>query len=137
MATKKEMKGIEGTSQKRRHLRRGFTTGALCCSGCGRGGNIFDPPGSYRRNNHRPAGMNGVKFRINECAFDLSHACCSVIKDAGDDPDITQGAIIRAEAWRSGLAGIMIRGGEGIGNRNQARTAVKIGDRPSILHRGV
>lgn len=40
---------------------------------------------------------------------------CAVIKDGGDDPDITTGTLIEAEVSRSDIQGIVIQGGTGIG----------------------
>ncbi|MBU2608607.1 MAG: cobalt-precorrin-5B (C(1))-methyltransferase, partial [Chloroflexi bacterium] len=42
-----------------------------------------------------------VNFNINQCVFDRIQASCSVIKDAGDDPDVTHGAEIWAKvSWK-------------------------------------
>src|SRR3990172_6343565 len=37
-----------------------------------------------------------VVFKVHSCSFDKESARCSVIKDAGDDPDVTNGAEIEA-----------------------------------------
>ncbi|MBQ9827499.1 MAG: cobalamin biosynthesis protein CbiD [Lachnospiraceae bacterium] len=42
-------------------------------------------------------------------------ARCSVLKDAGDDSDVTDGAEIAAEVRLTDVPGIMIDGGEGVG----------------------
>ncbi len=36
-------------------------------------------------------GANEVNFKVNRCIFDRTQASCSVIKDAGDDPDVRAG----------------------------------------------
>ena len=33
-----------------------------------------------------------IEISINRCEFEKNKACCSVIKDGGDDPDVTHGA---------------------------------------------
>jgi len=35
-----------------------------------------------------------ITININSCEFEKNKARCSVIKDAGDDPDVTHGAEI-------------------------------------------
>jgi len=60
-------------------------------------------------------GANEVNFKVNRCVFDRTQASCSVIKDAGDDPDVTHGAEIWATvSWRD-KPGINITGGKGVG----------------------
>ena len=55
-----------------------------------------------------------------------------IIKDAGDDPDVTHGALIRATV-RSGAtgAGVTFRGGEGVGVITKPGLPVPVGD-PAI-----
>ena len=38
-----------------------------------------------------------IKIPVNLCQFDENRAMCSVIKDGGDDPDVTHGAEIVVE----------------------------------------
>jgi cobalt-precorrin-5B (C1)-methyltransferase len=61
-----------------------------------------------------PAGQQAL-FKISHCTFEKSKASCSVIKDAGDDPDITHGAEVWATVRWKGEAGLEIRGGKGVG----------------------
>lgn len=42
-------------------------------------------------------------------------AYCCMVKDAGDDPDVTHGALICAEVRRTRSPGITLKGGEGVG----------------------
>lgn len=56
-----------------------------------------------------------VNFAMSRCVFNSLEASCSVIKDAGDDPDVTDGAEICATvSWRE-EPGITIEGGKGVG----------------------
>lgn len=63
-----------------------------------------------------PAGIP-VKLDIHNIILEKDFASCSVIKDGGDDPDVTSGMHIYARAERviGSDKGVIIEGGEGIG----------------------
>lgn len=57
-----------------------------------------------------------IPIKIHSCEFGISVAKCSVIKDAGDDPDVTHGAEIVVELTLTPDANqIEIEGGQGVG----------------------
>ncbi|MGI0057168.1 MAG: cobalt-precorrin-5B (C(1))-methyltransferase [Nitrosarchaeum sp.] len=57
-----------------------------------------------------------IKIPIHLCQFDQNRARCSVIKDGGDDPDVTHGAEIVVElSFTDKINKIEIDGGEGVG----------------------
>ncbi len=57
-----------------------------------------------------------IKIPIHLCQFDENGARCSVIKDGGDDPDVTHGAEIVVElSFTDKINEIEIDGGEGVG----------------------
>lgn len=57
-----------------------------------------------------------IKIPVNSCQFEKNKAKCSVIKDGGDDPDVTHGAEIIVElAFNDNKNQIEIDGGEGVG----------------------
>lgn len=57
-----------------------------------------------------------IKIPIHLCQFDKNGAKCSVIKDGGDDPDVTHGAEIVVElSFTDKINKIEIDGGEGVG----------------------
>ena len=59
---------------------------------------------------------NFIKIPIHTCEFDKSKARCSVIKDGGDDPDVTHGAEIIVDlSLTDNKNQIEIDGGEGVG----------------------
>ena len=57
-----------------------------------------------------------IKIAIHSCKFDKHSGRCSVIKDGGDDPDVTHGAeIIANVSFTDKIKEIEINGGEGVG----------------------
>lgn len=57
-----------------------------------------------------------IKIPVNSCNYDENKAKCSVIKDGGDDPDVTHGAEIIVElSFTENKNEIEIDGGEGVG----------------------
>ena len=57
-----------------------------------------------------------IKIPIHLCQFDENRSRCSVIKDGGDDPDVTHGAEIVVElSFTDKINEIEIDGGEGVG----------------------
>jgi len=57
-----------------------------------------------------------IKIPIHFCQFDQNRSRCSVIKDGGDDPDVTHGAEIVVEvSFTDKINEIEIDGGEGVG----------------------
>ncbi len=85
-----------GPAPRRRGLRTGFTTGA-CAAAATRGACLAlqgQTPSEVEI--PLPAGFS-ASFKLESVRGNGSRAAASVIKDAGDDPDVTHGAEIRAE----------------------------------------
>lgn len=111
----------------RRGLRTGFTTGA-CAAAAAKAATqalIQQRPISAVQI-WLPAGRE-VEFTINRCDVGATAATCSVIKDAGDDPDVTHGAEIRARVSWSGGAGVELLGGEGVGTVTRVGLGLQVG----------
>ena len=61
-----------------------------------------------------------------------ARACAGIIKDAGDDPDVTHGALIIAEAaWAAPGSGIGFAAGEGVGTVTRIGLSLAVGE-PAI-----
>lgn len=97
-------------------LRRGWTTGA-CAAAAARAAytalltDRFPDPVTIRL----PRG-ECPSFPLALAEWENGHARAGIIKDAGDDPDVTHGATIIADvAWAEPGSGIAFRAGEGIG----------------------
>jgi len=84
-----------------------------------------------------PAGVTAT-FRLQGQVFDAEKASCFVVKDAGDDPDVTHGVEVHAEVallqgdsppkrGQSPLA-VVIEGGTGIGRVTKPGLAVPVGE---------
>ena len=61
-----------------------------------------------------PAGV-AVEAELLQHAAGEGWAACAVRKDGGDDPDVTDGALIFTRVERTDTPGIIIDGGEGVG----------------------
>jgi cobalt-precorrin-5B (C1)-methyltransferase len=91
-----------GPAPRRRGLRTGFTTGA-CAAAATKGACLAlrgHRPDAVEI--HLPAGFSAT-FRLHTLSADGSLASASVIKDAGDDPDVTHGAEVGAEVALPGV----------------------------------
>ena len=124
---------------KMKELRSGYTTGA-CAAAAAKAAALLvvrnlscitdvDVP--------FPDGSR-VKFRVRSSEFDGTSAKASVIKDAGDDPDVTNGAEIVAEVkvqdaerMKHNADEIIIKGGQGVGIVTKPGLSVPVGE-PAI-----
>jgi cobalt-precorrin-5B (C1)-methyltransferase len=76
-----------------------------------------------------PAGIR-LTLPLTDVAVSPDRASCAVVKDGGDDPDVTTGLSIVAEAvWKS--SGIEIAAGKGIGVVTEPGLKVAVGE-PAI-----
>ena len=122
---------------KRRGMRTGYTTGA-CAAAAAKAATLALLTGEpvSEITIRLPIGQDAT-FQIERCEIDgrdaVSGATCSVIKDGGDDPDVTSGAEICAKVWQSGGSEgeVVLLGGEGVGTVTKPGTGIPVGD-PSI-----
>ncbi|MFH1774642.1 MAG: cobalt-precorrin-5B (C(1))-methyltransferase, partial [Methanobacteriota archaeon] len=95
-------------------LRRGYTTGTCAAAAAKAAAAMLF---SGRKINEvevtLPIGEK-IVLKIVDARLDKNYAQCCVVKDAGDDPDVTHGAKICARV-RKTKCGVVIRGGEGVG----------------------
>lgn len=146
---------------RRRGMRTGYTTGA-CAAAAAKAATLALLTGEPQREStiRLPIGRDAA-FTLERC--ELTHedvglngdaraadgastgaALCSVIKDGGDDPDVTSGAEICAKVWADYDAvrtaesaaddalddapSVAIRGGEGVGVVTKPGTGIPVGD---------
>jgi len=115
-----------------RPLRRGWTTGACAAAAAKaaavalRSGAFPDPVSIELPGGQRPA----FPLALRESGAGWARA--GVTKDAGDDPDVTHGALIVAElAWAPPGSGIGFRAGEGVGTVTRPGLPLAVGE-PAI-----
>ena len=73
-----------------------------------------------------PAGRR-VRFDVERCDVDAARAEAVVVKDAGDDPDVTHGAHLTATVrWRD-QPGLQLDGGVGVGVVTKAGLGLEVG----------
>jgi cobalt-precorrin-5B (C1)-methyltransferase len=72
-----------------------------------------------------------LEIRINTLEWDGKAATAGVVKDAGDDPDVTHGAEIFATVRNSAEPGVQLRGGVGVGTVTQRGLELPVGS-PAI-----
>ena len=77
-----------------------------------------------------PSGRR-VSFAVESCTYDAARATAVVVKDAGDDPDVTHGAHLTATVrWRT-EPGTVLEGGEGVGVVTKPGLGIDVGE-PAI-----
>ncbi len=103
------------TVKNGKRLRSGFTTGA-CAAGAAKyaAHMLFTGENTGSVSINTPAGIN-PEFKVIDVVLRDSYAECSIIKDAGDDPDITNGIRITARAEFIPGDTVEVLGGTGIG----------------------
>jgi cobalt-precorrin-5B (C1)-methyltransferase len=113
-------------------LRRGWTTGA-CAAAAARAayaalltGRFPDPVAIRLPRGETPS------FRLALAEWRDGGARAGIVKDAGDDPDVTHGALIVAEiAWAAPGTGIRFCAGEGVGTVTRPGLPLPVGE-PAI-----
>ncbi|MDH3229514.1 MAG: cobalt-precorrin-5B (C(1))-methyltransferase [Alphaproteobacteria bacterium] len=113
-------------------LRRGWTTGA-CATAAARAAWEALLTGTFRDPVRivLPRGESPL-FALAEKRLDGDAATAGVVKDAGDDPDVTHGALILATVRHAAAGtGIVFRAGEGVGTVTKAGLPLPVGD-PAI-----
>ena len=113
-------------------LRRGWTTGA-CAAAAARAAfaalltGEFPDPVTIRL----PRGQT-PSFALALAELNGGNARAGIVKDAGDDPDVTHGATIVAEiTWGAPGSGILFAAGEGVGTVTRPGLQLSVGE-PAI-----
>ena len=119
---------MESDSTPKGKMRTGYTTGTSATAGA--------KAGILAILNQEKIGFidvtlpkkSKIQIKIEKCEFDKQSAHCYVIKDGGDDPDVTHGAEIHTDISLTSNAGkIEIDGGEGVGRVTKPGLGLEVG----------
>jgi cobalt-precorrin-5B (C1)-methyltransferase len=109
-------------------LRKGWTTGT-CAAAAAKAACLALADGRAPRRVEvallRPGARQG--FEVERCERGDGWATAVVVKDAGDDPDVTHGAHLTATASRHAGAGLRLRGGDGVGTVTRPGLGLEVG----------
>jgi cobalt-precorrin-5B (C1)-methyltransferase len=108
-------------------LRTGFTTGACAAAAAKAATRALVTGATAESIEATLPNRDRVTFALRRCELRPTSAICSVIKDAGDDPDCTHGAEIVVEVELSSALGIEIRGGEGVATVTKPGLGLEVG----------
>ncbi len=111
-----------------RALRTGWTTGT-CASAAAKAAAIAlrDQSQPQTVEVALPSGKR-VEFAVESCEHDTRHATAVVVKDAGDDPDVTHGAHLTATVRWHEEPGVVLEGGEGVGIVTKPGLGIDVGE---------
>ena len=127
-----------GIIVKQKILRSGFTTGSAAAAAT-KAALILLISGRIPKDVevHIPEGKT-LNIPVHKCAMKGDSAECTVIKDAGDDPDVTNKAVIgsrvcftptfEVDGLDVGENKILIQGGEGVGRVTKPGLGIPVGD---------
>ena len=119
---------MDAPEKSKGKLRTGFTTGT-CATAASKAG-ILAIINQQSLNNVDVIlpKRDKINIQINSCNFSKDNAQCSVIKDGGDDPDVTHGAEIFVDiSLTDKIGSIEIDGGKGVGRVTKPGLGLEIG----------
>ncbi|MEO5968532.1 MAG: cobalt-precorrin-5B (C(1))-methyltransferase [Bdellovibrionia bacterium] len=108
-------------------MREGFTTGACSAAAAKAATRILIHGKLVHEIETTLPNRRRVTFVLKRSEANGDIAVCSVIKDAGDDPDATHGAELTAHVRLLHQSGIVIRGGEGVAVVTKAGLGLEVG----------
>jgi cobalt-precorrin-5B (C1)-methyltransferase len=112
-------------------LRTGWTTGTCASAAAKAATTALRDQATQRTVEVALPGGRRVRFDVESCEHDAIKATAVVVKDAGDDPDVTHGAHLTATVrWRP-EPGIVLQGGEGVGVVTKPGLGIEVGE-PAI-----
>ncbi len=112
-------------------MRRGYSTGS-CAAAAAKAAvdYLFSGQRPEKAQINTPAGVL-LSLDVCEVTHGEGWVECAVQKDAGDDPDITDGMLVKARAVPVETTGIKLKGGRGVGVVTKPGLQVSVG-KPAI-----
>jgi cobalt-precorrin-5B (C1)-methyltransferase len=109
-------------------LRKGWTTGT-CSTAAAKAACLLLRDGDAPAEVEVPLarGEGRPTFAVERCAMEGDAAIAVIVKDAGDDPDVTHGAHLTARVWLRDEPGIELLGGEGVGTVTRPGLGLEVG----------
>ncbi|UFS71792.1 cobalt-precorrin-5B (C(1))-methyltransferase [Geomonas sp. RF6] len=113
-----------------RNLRHGYTTGSCAAAAVKGACQMLRDQGPVEEVQLTLPCGETARFRLQGGRIDEDSASCYVVKDAGDDPDVTHGAEIHAHVKIAFFTEhrLVIQGGTGIGRITKPGLAVPVGE---------
>ncbi len=127
----KENSPVIRERKNRRTLRSGYTTGACAAAAARAAATALTRQEIVSQVQIKLPDGSQATFHVSQCVYDHAHGACSIIKDAGDDPDVTNGAEIWATVLWQNESGIAIDGGIGVGVVTKPGLEIAVGS-PAI-----
>ncbi|WP_462137095.1 cobalt-precorrin-5B (C(1))-methyltransferase [Candidatus Mycalebacterium sp.] len=112
-------------------MKTGLTTGA-CATACAKAAvmSIFERKKIKEVKIELPGGKT-ADFKINDCKYGKNSASATTVKDSGDDPDVTHGAVIGSKVSLNSTGKIRFLTGKGVGTVTLSGLGIKVGE-PAI-----
>jgi cobalt-precorrin-5B (C1)-methyltransferase len=111
----------------RQGMRTGFTTGACAAAAAKAAARCLLTRAALTEIETTLPNRTKVKFTLHRCELKDDSVVCSIIKDAGDDPDCTHGAELVVEVRLTRERTIEIRGGDGVATVTKPGLGLEVG----------
>lgn len=113
--------------RNRKGLRTGFTTGACAAAAAKAAARRLVSGAEFSEIETTLPNRMRATFALKRCERAGARAICSVVKDAGDDPDCTHGAELVAEVELTMEPEIKLRGGPGVATVTKPGLGLEVG----------
>ena len=109
-------------------MRFGYTTGSCAAAACKGAAEIL--LGGVMQNAVTLMTPKGIllTLELKDIRMEGEQVTCAIRKDAGDDPDTTNGILVYATVQKTKEPGIILDGGVGVGRVTKAGLSQKIGE---------